>query len=252
MVEVEKTSLRRTRRWLAGGVVGLFPLVAACSSGADADESQPTAFEGDSSQQDNEQAEAVPERTDESDASLNGHELDEDETPEPVPASSEGPAENWPEPEIPDEIYEPTEEGAEALIQYWFDARHHARITGDVEVLEYVSLGDCELCSVQLDRLEELYPRGWFVESEPSRVVEQYVREEAEGSVSGIFALEEADFQSYWEGELHSDRSRDQLEVFGLDFRYEDERWRAFDFTHLGTTDEHIDPDQTREFEESG
>lgn len=234
MVEVEKTSLRRTRRWLAGGVVGLFPLVAACSSGADADESQPTVFEGDSSQQDNEQAEAVPERTDESDDSLNGDELDEDETPEPVPASSEGPAENWPEPEIPDEIYEPTEEGAEALIQYWFDARHHARITGDVEVLEYVSLAECELCAAEIEAIAEVYPEGWFFEEAPDEVHDAYTRLEADNLASGLFELRMNDFETFVDGTLYSETRDSPHAIFGLDFRYEEGRWQAHAFNPLG------------------
>lgn len=239
------------RKWFPWCAVGILPLMAACSSGADAEESQPTVLETGSPVEDEDPTAAAEEDSNSPEESSEQPE-DASHTPDPVPASSEGPAENWPEPEIPDEIYEPTEEGAEALIQYWFDARHHARITGDVEVLEYVSLEECELCAVQLDRLGDLYPRGWFVESEPSTVVEQYVREEAEGTVSGIFALEEAEFQSYWDGELHGDRSRDQLDVFGLDFRYADGRWQAFDFSHLGTTDEEISPDDARDFQEGG
>ncbi|GAA4830591.1 hypothetical protein GCM10023354_06990 [Garicola koreensis] len=175
---------------------------------------------------------------------------DETDEAEPIPASSEGPAQNWPEPEIPEAIYEPTEEGAEALIQYWFDARHHARITGDVEVLEYVSLPDCELCAVQVERLQEVYPQGWYVEEVPSTVEEEYVRQEGEAIVSGLFALDESEFQSYWEGELQSGRSREQLDIFGLDFRFQDGRWQAFDFSHLGTSDEGIDADDVRQFEE--
>lgn len=236
-------------RFAALGLIGLCAFLASCSGGAGTGESQPTVLES---------APPVPEESPNETAVEEGGtdsaDVSEDETEdaEPIPASSDGPAENWPEPEIPEEIYEPTEEGAEALIQYWFDARHHARITGDVDVLEHVSLPECELCAVQLERLEEVYPQGWFVEEGPSAIVERYVKSEAEGVVSGLFALEEAPFQTYWEGVLHSDRARNQLDVFGLDFRYVDGRWQAFDFSHLGTADERIDPDEAREFEEGG
>lgn len=237
MVEVEKTSLRRTRRWLGGGVVGLFPLVAACSSGADADESQPTVFEGDSSQQDNEQAEAVPERTDESDDSLNGDELDEDETPEPVPASSEGPAENWPEPEIPDEIYEPTEEGAEALIQYWFDARHHARITGEVKPWIYVTHTECAVCQTMIKRTEDVYPEGWYV-AKSDTVLESHVSLDDEFNATGLFRLEQARFEAHWEGQLHSSTPGDPESSFGYAMLFAEGRWQMYDLSVISLREE--------------
>ncbi|WP_341805156.1 DUF6318 family protein [Nesterenkonia salmonea] len=61
------------------------------------------------------------------------------DTPEPIPASAAGPAQNWPEPEISEEIYEETEEGAEALLHYWWEVLNHARITGDTDLIEQFS-----------------------------------------------------------------------------------------------------------------
>lgn len=225
------------QRWGLWSAVGLLPLMAACSSGADADEPQPTVLETGSPVADDESTTAVDEDSNGSEEPSE-QEVENSGAPDPVPASSEGPAENWPEPEIPDEIYEPTEEGAEALIQYWFDARHHARITGEVEVLEYVSLADCQICVAEIDRVEEAYEMGWYLEDAANRVDDSFVRLESEDAASGLFILEELPFQLYWNGELHSEQTSTSLEGFGLDVRFVDGRWKVFHFSHLGPADE--------------
>src|SRR5699024_1721314 len=90
------------------GSAGLGLLLTACGGGVGADGAQPTVLES---------APSSPEEP--TDDSTDSEESDSPPSPgeeeasdaEPVPASSEGPAENWPEPDIPEEIYEPTEEG---------------------------------------------------------------------------------------------------------------------------------------------
>lgn len=170
---------------------------------------------------------------------------DSDDEPSPIPASSEGPAQNWPEPEPPEEIYEPTEEGAEALIQYWFDARHYARITGDTGPLEHFSLEDCDLCNSHLERLDEVFSNeGWYV-SEPDSVEDFYLRMESETVVSGLVALAESDFESYWGGEFYSETIADTIEAFGFAFYFEEGRWQMAELNYLDEYDPSHDETQS-------
>lgn len=224
-------------RWHAVGLSGLFSLLTACSGGVGAGEAQPTVLESPPAKESPSEAAVEEQAEEDSGDSPDAREREADDA-EPIPASSDGPAENWPEPDIPEEIYEPTEEGAEALIQYWFEARHHARITGEVEVLEYVSKEECQLCKAEISRVTEAYPTGWFVEDAAHRVHESYVREENDGVVSGLFRLEQGGFDVYWDGDLHREQQETSDDVFGLDFRFEEQRWQVFAFSFIGDADE--------------
>ncbi len=85
--------------------------------------------------------------SDPTDSQASGQEEAQDESePTPVPASSEGPAQNWPAPQIPEEIYEPTEEGAQAALEYWWETWDYARVSGDTEPLRKVSHETCGWC----------------------------------------------------------------------------------------------------------
>lgn len=121
----------------------------------------------------------------------------------PVPASSEGPAQNWPVPDPPDEIYDPTEEGAEAALRYWWELRVYARNTGDTEPLEEFSDEACEICDLQIDRVQEMYESGWFVQEEDV-LTGAWVRpmewDDFEDEAFAIFRLVEGGFDGYWEG----------------------------------------------------
>lgn len=207
-------------------VIAVWALLG-CGGGAEADEPEPTVLES------LEPAEGTEAQNNDDDASVD----EEEQDPEPVPASSEGPAENWPEPEPPDEIYEPTEEGAEALIQYWFDARHYARITGDLEPLEYVSAEDCELCDEEIAVVEEIFENeGWFM-GEPNEVLDSYARLESDTHATGVFGVREADFEAFWRGETYS-TTDEESSGFQLSATYEQERWQLVDLFFLGEYDE--------------
>lgn len=218
--------------WIALGAVGLLPLVASCSGGADADESQPTVLESASPSSDDGTAGTADAASGDAEEPSDEGGAEEEE-PEPVPASSEGPAENWPEPEIPDEIYEPTEEGAEALIQYWFDARHHARITGDVEPWSYISHEDCGVCSGMIEAVEEAHPDGWYVE-DSDEILESHLTLDSDVHASGLVLLRQTSFESYWEGDLHGQGPPESESPFGVKCQYAEGRWQARDFMQLG------------------
>lgn len=225
---------------LVVAAIGAALLLASCGGSGQAEGSQPTVLDTDQPLPADERSQAGENEStaDDTSEAENGEAEDDDGgvdgESEPIPASSEGPAQNWPEPEVPEEIYEPTEEGAEALIQYWFDARHHARVTGEVEVLEQVSMDECELCRAEIEAIEEVYPAGWFLEESSDEIEESYVRKEADSIVSGLFELQMQDFETFVDGEPYSETEGNRDAVFGLDFRFVDGLWQAFEFTPLG------------------
>lgn len=236
--------------WRITGAAVVMVGLAGCAAGADADEPEPTVLDTPP------EASADTGTSESVDSGGEDPEADspDESEPTPVPASSEGPAQNWPAPDPPDEIYEPTEEGAEALLQYWFDARHFARITGDTEPLEDVSHEDCALCRSHLDRLGEVFENnGWFV-SDEDKVVDHYLRVENERVVSGFLALEEADFKSFWSGEFHDETEVDTIDAFGFALHYEDGRWKMADLSYIDEYDpsrlEGEHPPESRENDE--
>ncbi|MBO0594996.1 hypothetical protein I2485_08285 [Nesterenkonia sp. E16_7] len=120
-------------------------------------------------------------------------------SPTPVPASSDGPAQNWPEPEIPAEIYEETEEGALAALEYWLEARTFLQLTGDARPLLSASSEDCAFCAVAVEQYEYVYgdESGWYV-SDRSTVEDAKVSDVREGFDTGVFFdLREAEFSVY-------------------------------------------------------
>lgn len=216
------------RSWFtAAGLIGLGSLLASCGGGAGG--SQPTVLESAPPP-----TEVSPTASTAEEGSGESSEPGEDETDEaePIPASSEGPAQNWPEPEIPEAIYEPTEEGAEALIQYWFDARHHARVTGEVKPWNFATHDGCDVCQVMIKRIGEVYPSGWYV-GENDELVELHVRLEGDRVATGLFTLDQASFKSYWQGELRGETPPESEAPFALGLSFDDERWQASELTAL-------------------
>ncbi|MGJ9424941.1 DUF6318 family protein [Nesterenkonia halotolerans] len=126
---------------------------------------------------------------------------DPESSPTPVPASSDGPAENWPEPEIPEEIYEETEEGALAALRYWFEAINYLQLTGDYEPVDAVSASDCETCNNKIAQFYDLYEveNGWYV-ADGASVEDEMVSEITSDSRAGIlFDLVESGYTVYSE-----------------------------------------------------
>ena len=221
---------------------------AGCGSDAETGDSTPAVLESVPPAEDDDAATA--DGSEDGESSEPGPATDsvgdsEDVDPTPVPASSDGPALNWPVPEPPEEIYEPTEEGAEALIQHWFDARHYARITGDTGPWREVTHDDCEVCRGHFERVDAAYPDAWFVEKEPDEVFNSYVRIESEGSASGLFAHRSVPFKAFREGELDSEYDGGSDSGFGFASLYQDGVWQVADLSYLGEYDEtaHQDPE---------
>lgn len=128
-----------------------------------------------------------------------GEDPSPESSPTPVPASSEGPAQNWPEPEVPDEIYEETQEGALAALEYWFEAITYLQLTGDYGPVDAVSASDCETCNNKISQFYDLYEveQGWYV-AEGAAAEDKLVSEITEDARVGIlFELIEGGYTVY-------------------------------------------------------
>lgn len=202
------------RLWVVAGVCGLLG-VTACG-GESSPGSEPATLESFGASEEAAADDADPDATDD----------------EPVAASSEGPAENWPEPEVPDEISEETDEGAEAFIQYWFDVRHYSRLTGDTAPLEDISHPECELCNIEVEKIEAVYPEGWIEEDSPTLIdgVEPF---EFDGVAHAYeYLTDEPAFTVHW-----GDGSKDSADgysdvVFDAYLLFEDDGWIFGEFGH--------------------
>lgn len=99
-------------------------------------------------------------------SSDNEADLDTTETPdvetEYIPASADGPAQNVPEPKLPAVATENTEEGAEATLEYFWEAVDYARLTGETSQLETVSTESCDFCAGLIDDWDDAYAEGYW------------------------------------------------------------------------------------------
>ncbi|MDZ5077598.1 DUF6318 family protein [Nesterenkonia sp. HG001] len=158
----------------------------------------------------------------------------EDETPEPTPkpASSEGPGENLPVPEAPDELYEDSHEGAEAGMRHWFDLFVYARNTGDVGPVKDLSHEDCLSCHKMIETVEEVFEgNGWFVQESHKTHHVQFTDIDS-GAVGGVFLLDTSDFEAYWDNEYHgtTEGTDDQVWTGHLDFT--EDGWKVLSVRH--------------------
>ncbi len=67
-------------------------------------------------------------------------------TPKPIPASSTGPAKNWPVPVMPDAAKDKTEAGVNAFVLYYFKTIEYTINTNDTKPLKKLTTKDCESC----------------------------------------------------------------------------------------------------------
>ncbi|WP_417234058.1 DUF6318 family protein [Arthrobacter sp.] len=68
-------------------------------------------------------------------------------SPTPVPASSKGPAKNWPVPKMPEAAKKKTPEGLKEFSEYYFDLLTYTTITNDTKPLEKATSKYCDLCA---------------------------------------------------------------------------------------------------------
>ncbi|WP_147017567.1 DUF6318 family protein [Kocuria turfanensis] len=91
-----------------------------------------------------------------------------------MPASLDGPAQNVPKPVMPELAREESREGAQAFLDYWSDAMWYAYQTGDTSYARDIISDSCDVCSDQLDLLEEIYQSdAWAVGGRESVTIKE-------------------------------------------------------------------------------
>lgn len=68
-------------------------------------------------------------------------------SPTPVPASSKGPAKNWPVPKMPEAAKEHSLKGAGAFSEYYFELIGYTTQTNNSKQLAQVSTSSCKVCN---------------------------------------------------------------------------------------------------------
>ncbi|MEV4901258.1 DUF6318 family protein [Citricoccus sp. NPDC055426] len=154
-------SVNRSARWAAVAVLSAAGLALAGCSGDGGDDG-PTSAASTAS------ASPSPSETAGGDSGSPSASPSVSPTGSYEPATSEGPAKNVPVPEMPDAVKEPTEEGLEAAIEYWFVSSAYLKSTGDAEPLSNASFEECELCTDQIENWPRAYDAGgWAVIEQP-------------------------------------------------------------------------------------
>ncbi|WP_344717945.1 DUF6318 family protein [Nesterenkonia halobia] len=161
-----------------------------------------------------------------------------DGSSEPVPASSDGPAQNWPEPEAPEEITEKSEEGAEAALEYWWELYAYARNTGDTSSLVKMSMSTCDYCKARVEHTIGVYDQGGWWHQDEYEIKDMALVEQDDGSYKGYFILGGGTFISYSEDSPTQAEDDSSVQRWGAKFAYADGRWVAEDLSHLCTEGE--------------
>lgn len=157
---------------------------------------------------------------------------DSDGSGEPVPASSDGPAQNWPEPEAPGEISEKSEEGAEAALEYWWELYAYARNTGDTSPLANMSMSTCDYCKDRVEHTLGIYDQGDWWRQDEYGIGEVALVHQEDGSYKGFFVMDEGSFISYYEDSPPESNEGTEGQLWGAKFVYAEGRWVAEDLTH--------------------
>ncbi|WP_211364976.1 DUF6318 family protein [Nesterenkonia halophila] len=157
---------------------------------------------------------------------------------EPIPASSDGPAQNWPEPEAPEEITEKSNEGAEAALEYWWELYAYARNTGDTSSLVKMSMSTCDYCKARVEHTIGVYDQGGWWHQDEYEIKDMALVEQDDGSYKGYFILGGGTFISYSEDSPTQAEDDSSVQRWGAKFAYADGRWVGEDLSHLCTEGE--------------
>ncbi|XKH56179.1 DUF6318 family protein [Citricoccus nitrophenolicus] len=146
------------------------------------------------------------------------------------PATETSPATNVPIPEMPEAAKEPTQEGLESAVEYWWTAGDFLRATGESTYIDEVSTSDCGLCQSQRDRWAEIYDLGGWAETGPTEVGVQFTNIDNGGlGGTGAIVVSESPSQIYQPNGSQGgsgDGSEDRPWAFSAVFDEEEQVWK--------------------------
>lgn len=140
-------------------------------------------------------------------------------------------------PELPAAARVHSETGVEATVEFWWDALHYLRSTGDPEPLFKVYDADCELCLQQALAWYELYEDGgWAAVSPPELSLASTLYEQGRATADVDIAVSESPIQIFdVDGqpipELTVEGSSDEPWKASLIFDDEASLWRVEEMT---------------------
>lgn len=190
-------SARADRRLpLLGVLVGGALLLSACGSpeedaGVGSQEPSETASASGSSSGDDD---GSGKKSSSASDSSGGGSADGEGSGEPVSASTEGPAENWPTPKPDRTAAQEDLEGAKAALEYSFELLQYDDLTGDSAPYLEMSAETCDTCVENTKRAEVIYGAGgWFLGVD-YRLMSADLALPEPGKAQGPFKVETAPF----------------------------------------------------------
>ncbi|MEE1620065.1 DUF6318 family protein [Zafaria sp. J156] len=191
-------------------------LAAGCAGGGEAEPGSPETSSG-----------AAPT----SSAALSSSAAPSSASPTPVPASSTGPAENWPVPEMPAEAKEQTAEGLKAFVEYYFDLINYTGQTQDSAPLKAVTSRSCELCATAFIDVADLNKEAgaWIVGGEHDVTVFTSHSEEA-GTGIATFGVVVAPMTIYNSDGTLNGEAEEEEDILGAISTEFDDGWTVVGF----------------------
>ena len=136
-----------------------------------------------------------------------------------VPASEDGPAQNVPKPQMPEEMKEETEDGAKAAVQYWWDTMTYLQRTGDAEPMKAISAETCTFCNSFAGAMSTIYSEGGWHEGSTATVTSAVVWSNEGGETTVTTTVNHEEAKQY-----HKDGTEDPE---GADDAHNDLPWRT-------------------------
>ncbi|MFW0771431.1 DUF6318 family protein [Arthrobacter koreensis] len=158
-------------------------------------------------------------------------------TPSPTPtatykpASAEGPAENVPLPEMPEEAKVESKEGLVAFARYWYEAAAYGYETGEVGPLKEISGPDCTACNGAYSTLATWFEDGgWTVggQIEVTSAASEYALTES-GNRQALVMFKQVPIDVYGPEGLIRTVGQGDAYVQLIDASFRDGSWIAMD-----------------------
>lgn len=190
MTEPVSTLLMSRRTARAGAAVAVLALaLTACGGGADDPDTGAPASTASASSEASPEPSASEDAKDSAAPSRSSTASQDAADGEFVPASSDGPAQNVPVPQMPTAAKEQTQEGLEAALEYWWEAAYYIKTTGSPDHLDEISANDCGLCTRLLETWPDIYDAQGWAAIEPAKLEIEYATIDTQNNTGSILFL---------------------------------------------------------------
>lgn len=162
--------------------------------------------------------ESSPHESGNSDASDSGGEY--------VPASADGPAQNVPEPEMPEDTTERSQDGVEAAAEFFWESYSYLTLTGDSRPFESISANDCGFCTNGVSYFGDVYAADGWYDQEPYEVTDFSLEMAVEDKATAWMTIYQAPNAMYRQnGEIAGSEPAIHDAMWTLELAHSGERW---------------------------